>query len=308
MDPRKTVVIADFEEVMKGVRRTHEEPQLPVARVGAKTVARWNGSDGAEAGEPAVVVSRTLIAGEPRSLALAKTQVWRSEASVEAESGSRERTRVHVDESVMQHLSAEVWAGQTGGSRVMLATVRRSVLDLHVEQVDARPTEPLVASPAVIATRPTPISTEVYDPPRIPRRFQLPSASAIRVASMVVCAVSIAILGFSMRGRFGKTGTAVVSAAKQPAANPPASASAAGGAESPTTSAAPANAAAGATEAPPAPSVSSASQREAVDALIAGKHPLALARYRALARQHPDQPVYAAAARILEEAQQRNAE
>jgi hypothetical protein len=300
MDPRKTVVIADFEEVMKGVKRAQEERVLREERLGAKTLAWSDPADATTSAEPAVVVSRTLIAGgEPRNLALAKTQVWRSETTVESQSGPRERARVHVDESVMQHLSAEVWAGQAGSGRMMLATVRRSVVDLQVEQVEAPRSEPLIASTAVIATRPTPISTEVYDPPRIPRRFQLPSARAIRITCAVVCAACVALLGVSAMRGGSSPGTQTANAAK-PAADPPAKPAAA---IRPTTpAAAPAN------DTPPAPSVGSASQREAVDALIAGKHALALARYRALARQHPDQPAYQAAARILQEAQQRNAE
>jgi hypothetical protein len=232
---------------------------------------------------------------------------------MDAESGSRERTQVHVDESVMQHLSAEVWAGQAArGARVMMTTVRRSIVDLQSMPVEPRRSDPLVSA-AVIATRPTPISTEIYDPPRIPRRFQLPSASAIRIAAVLVCAASIALLGFSTLGNIGKPGTGAVSAAKKSAAaNPPQNAAAASGPQTAAlprdASPAPTNSNAGANDAPPAPSVSSASQREAVDALIAGKHPLALSRYRVLARNHPNEPAYAAAVRILEEAQQRNAE
>lgn len=45
------------------------------------------------------------------------------------------------------------------------------------------------------------------------------------------------------------------------------------------------------------------SARAAVDALIAGRHDVALAGYRALAASHPDQPVYQAAARILADTQ-----
>jgi hypothetical protein len=43
----------------------------------------------------------------------------------------------------------------------------------------------------------------------------------------------------------------------------------------------------------------------AVDALIAGKPHVALARYRALASKNPAQPAYEAAARILAETEQR---
>jgi hypothetical protein len=48
--------------------------------------------------------------------------------------------------------------------------------------------------------------------------------------------------------------------------------------------------------------------REAVDALIAGKQQLAISRYKALAKGNPGDPVYEAAARILEETKQQRAE
>lgn len=313
MDPRKTVVIADFEEVMRGVRQANELGQLPAARLGEKTVAQTSGDEGRPPTEPAVVIGRTLLAGVPRNLALAKTQVWRSQ-SANAESGARERTQVHVAESVMQHLSAEVWAGQAArGARVMMTTVRRSIVDLQPMPVESRRSEP-PACEAAIAACPTPISTEVYDPPKIPRRFQLPNAAGLRIAAIVVCAASIALLAFSTLGNTGSPGTGVVTSAakKSAAAQPPQNTSAASSLQTAAlpreASPAPANSSGGANDLPSASSVSSASQREAVDALIAGKHPLALARYRALARSHPNEPAYAAAARILEEAQQRNAE
>ena len=54
----------------------------------------------------------------------------------------------------------------------------------------------------------------------------------------------------------------------------------------------------------PAPQPSAAvpsgvTPRSAVDALISGQYPTAIDRYRELARAHPDQPAYEAAARIL---------
>lgn len=50
---------------------------------------------------------------------------------------------------------------------------------------------------------------------------------------------------------------------------------------------------------PSAAAPGSVSPRSAVDALIAGQYSTAIERYRALARAHPDQPAYEAAARIL---------
>jgi hypothetical protein len=50
------------------------------------------------------------------------------------------------------------------------------------------------------------------------------------------------------------------------------------------------------------------SPRGAIDALIAGKQDLALSRYRALAKSHPSDPVYATAAEILEDAAKRSEE
>jgi hypothetical protein len=319
-DPRKTQVLADFATVLRGADALRDP--------------RSDAADEA----PAVVVGRTVIAsGEPRSLALAKTQVWRGEltlhAKTELSEETRERAQVHVDESVMQHLSAEVWAGQlTQTSRMMVTEVRRSVVDVQASFMETQR-----------STRPTPLTTEVFEPVRIPRRLQMPDTKTLRIAGAVMCIVSATIVVASaMSGRRGPA-AAPSNALLKPAAvsgeqsqpvdvkstwraeqpKPAARNSAepgpmiASATQAPTTEVAsyeskqPATAAAKpAIEAtkPTITTTAQASPRTAVDALIAGKRELAVARYRALAKSHPNDPVYEEAARILEEAQQRTAE
>jgi hypothetical protein len=380
-DPRKTQVLADFAEVLRGAGGS--------AGPGALRDSRAPSTDAT----PAVVVARTVIAsGEPRSLALAKTQVWRSELTLEAKTESpdatRERAQVQVDESVMQHLSAEVWAGQLAqASRMMVTEVRRSVVDVQATFVETQKTQrssvpaperetrisersesASVRAELVVAsersTRPTPIATEIYEPVRIPRSFQLPDARTLRIAGAVTCILGVAIVvttvmserraaEASSRGALLKPAAAsgaqgqpmevkstwpaeqpapatrqptpavappdamarreeaedapeIAGASKperEPFAKPPSQAGARAAA-SPSAAPRPAS---GSTN-PTITTASPASPRAAVDALIAGKPQLALSRYRALAKSNPNDPVYEAAARILEEAQQRSAE
>jgi hypothetical protein len=361
-DPRKTQVLADFAAVMRGADALHD-PRAAAGDV-----------------KPAVVVGRTVVAsGEPRSLALAKTQVWRSELTLETKTGAsgetRERAEVHVDESVMQHLLAEVWAGQLAQtSRLMVTEVRRSVVDVQATFVETPRTQP--------STRPTPIATETYEPVKIPRRFEMPDAKTLRITGGVICVLGAAIVVAAVMSERRDADAASASALLKPAAassaqsqpvdvkstwpavqptgaarkktaparnsaenapmiaGVPHSASAQHGtevasndAEEAATDHAPAEAVhepspnrtpqppvraaastaaalkpAHATTTPTIATTSLMSPRAAVDALIAGKQDLALARYKALAKNNPNDPVYEAAARILEDAQQRRAE
>jgi hypothetical protein len=224
-DPRKTQVLADFAEVLRGAGGAGGSRE-------AKGALRTPGASQSDA-TPAVVVARTVIAsGEPRSLALAKTQVWRSELTLETKTESsnatRERAQVHVDESVMQHLSAEVWAGQLAQtSRMMVTEVRRSVVDVQATFVETQKTQRLSATELardaqvgersetssmrqelVVASeralRPTPIATEICEPLRIPRRFQAPDAKTLRIAGGVMFILSATIVVTSlMSGRRG---------------------------------------------------------------------------------------------------------
>jgi hypothetical protein len=361
MDPRKTVVIADFDEI---VRAATEPSRSPPSAAGVKAA-------------PTVIIGRTLVAaGEPRSLAsLAKTQLWRREMTISAhdslDNTTRPRARVQVEESVMQHLSAELWAGQAAqGSHLMVTTVRQSIVDVQATFIETRRSAP---QPAIIANAEAFAKTEIVasskatrddnddEPVRIPRRFQLPDAKLVRFACAALCLVSAGAMCLSTTGLLGErkprdsgadpqrraaaasgemSAPMEVETTWRPARTAPPTAAAvsrdrggAGQTRSPSrfdaeeastdgrtqpASASVAARSSNASASGPAaalranapvaktPTPSSASPRAAVDALIAGKRELALARYRALANSTPSEPAYEAAARILADAQQRS--
>jgi hypothetical protein len=388
MDPRKTVVIADFDEIVRGATEPSRSPpsaagvQPPVPQWGVQTLAWPSGGDRENTVErtsgirerpkaaPTVIIGRTVIAaGQPRGLSLGKTQVWRRDVTISAEhtagDATRPRARVEMDESVMQHLSAELWAGQASqNSHLMVTTVRQSI-DVQATFIETRRSEP---QPTIVANADVVTKTEVVAGPsedddvvQIPRRFRLPDARTIRIACAALCIASLGAVCLAPTGWHAGLKPRVSSSDPQPRpaaavsgemsapvevettwrparTAPPAAAAAAAadsrdalGAraqdasaaqvrvsarrESPAapTAVAPTRNAAAITSAASGKSAtstsdSSASPRAAVDALIAGRQDLALARYRALAKSRPTEPAYEAAARILAETKQRESD
>lgn len=347
MDPRKTLVIADFDRVVRAVQ---EAGGLQPSAAGA-TESSPSPRAPAENVRSSVIVGRTVVAGA-ESRSLAKTQVWRSAQTLDRtietdDAGERERAEVTVDTAVMHHLSAEVWAGQVQhSSHLRVTTVKPSLLDVTGELIAVRESE---AKTEVLAR-----VIREYSEIRIPRMFRMPSAKAIRVMCLGLCmasAAAIAIWPPAMGRSAASVGwksdapgggpvavestwrTATPSA--QPEAvsdvasgsepSPPSAAdrpagrsndfvqpSAAGGVANPAAeleaaSSRPRTPVASRGKAAPAPA-GSVAPRGAVDALIAGQQDLALSRYRALAKSHPSDPVYATAAQILEDAMKRGDE
>jgi hypothetical protein len=372
MDPRKTIVIADFDEVVRSVTDAIERDsgvRALGAAVEPTSITQLSQpvacpvEPRANQPAPSVIVGRTVVMGEvPRNISgsvasMSKTHVWRRELSVsEAEEDARTRTRVSVDESVIQHLSAELWAGQAPqGSGMLVTTVRQSIVDVQTTFLQTRhselpatvviPADEVARANEAVARLEHTVKTEVVAKSlarvasgtiRIPRYFQLPPAKTIRIACLALCMLSLGALVLSGRFNLHKPGSPASSAAARTVATV---AALSGGltqpvavestwrpahapqptASAPTVRDAPA-ASSHATTLTPAPSkhatpgnpgpnktavVSAESPRAALDALIAGKQDLALARYRALAKNHPSEPAYETTARILEEANRR---
>jgi hypothetical protein len=402
MDPRKTVVIADFDEVLRAAqtqrptppRAASEQPAVP--RWGGQTVGWPSGGEAKDAvreertsevreklsraakaakASPTVLIGRTLVAGgEPRSVPVEKTKLWRQEDVTVREDvadGERQRAHVHIDEAVMQRLAAEVWAGQASqGSHMLVTTVRRSIMDVSTSVVTQRTSEPQPQTQVNSAriTRDTSLKAEIVarvttddEPIVIPRLIRVPNARTIRITCLALCIASagaIAIRSPALKQADGASQPAAgsVQSGKTAAASDqsrpfqvettwrprpaPAAATAPRRERSAETAAVaqshpsqppaatghstvpdasdlrPARAqvamvgkpasgsGSGSASGKTAPLVASsgASPRAALDALIAGKQELALARYRALAKSDPSQPAYQAAARILEDA------
>lgn len=408
MDPRKTVVIANFDDVIRAAREpsssappaTASERPAPIPEWGVQTLvwpsggeakgavpaARERTSDVRETlaqatkaakASPTVLIGRTVVAGsEPRSLSLAKTQVWRREVTVSedvSDDGDRQRAQVHVDEAVMEHLSAEVWAGQAQqGSHLMVTTVRRSIVDVSTSSlVETRRNDPqptIIAETDRITRADSLLRTEVLARvtgdalDRIPRLVRMPEAKTIRIACLALCIASAGAIAMwppalhdangpaqptaasvgvgAAAARNGQSEPVEVESTWRPRTGPIAAAdprrerssenNAAAVAETERAQPAAAdvesevspaqkqvavavkspgsNAGAGAGKTAPAVASASASPRAAIDALIAGKQQLALARYRALAKSNPSEPAYETAARILEDAVSRDAD
>jgi hypothetical protein len=236
MDPRKTVVIANFDEVIRAAREPSSAPPAaapepgPVPEWGVQTLAWPSGGEAKDAvpaprerssdiretlaqatkaakASPTVLIGRTVVTGsEPRGLSMAKTQVWRREVTVSHEidavtDGERQRAEVHVDEAVMEHLSAEVWAGQAQqGSHLMVTTVRRSIVDVSTSSlVETRRNDPqptIIAKADRITRADSLVKTEVLARAaddalvRIPQLVRVPEAKTIRIACLALCIAS----------------------------------------------------------------------------------------------------------------------
>lgn len=213
MDSRKTLVMADFDRVVRAVQEAGGV--LPASAEMQPSAA----VQPAAAGNASVVVGRVVVAGgETRSLA--KTQVWRHVAALDQtiatdDTGERERAEVQVDSTVMHHLSAEVWAGQAKhDSHLRVTTVRSSIVEIAAEIVDVRATEPPALpargspkqlssgdSPPTRLARESEMTTEVlarvlreYSEIRIPRLLRMPTAKSIRITCLGLCMASAAAI------------------------------------------------------------------------------------------------------------------
>lgn len=344
MDPRKTVRIADFDRVLREsrpiiiARRVIAVGTPERAASLTQTLVWGRGDDAKSQRESSPFAGRTTL----NDLKAASALSLADELEARVNELSRPRARVGLENQEVQRLAAEVWASQPSiGLQTMASTWRdqsldRSTVPQPLPSASDDLAEPALSAPPALGSElllPSRLSTDALSPigrifrrlqlqhPNLaqseirPRRLQLPNLRArrgLRIACGALCAFCLAITWMSISGKLDARSASAPAAKPAPAQKAVAKAgptSAAPSGQAPDDVPTPALETVQKPEpivrAAPAPQLpSSVTPRSAVDALMAGKHEIAMKRYRALAQSSPSNPAYEAAARILAETEQ----